>query len=186
MPTAVISTPAIIGTVMRPACSGASPSTIWKYVGRYDMVPIMPSMMNMPVTVHTTKLRFLNSSMGMMGSFALRSTSTNATAATKNSANICGEIHGNSVPPHAVASTSDDTDTAMAIMPPMSMGGRSSRRTGFVRKNATAAMASSASGMLNANSQRHPVTCTNQPPNSGPTTVDTANTEPMRPMYFPR
>ena len=74
----------------------------------------------------------------------------------------------------------------MAIMPPMSMGGRSSRRTGFVRKNATAAMASSASGMLNANSQRHPVTCTNQPPNSGPTTVDTANTEPMRPMYFPR
>ena len=26
---------------------------------------------------------------------------------------ICGEIHGNSVPPHAVASTSDDTDTAM-------------------------------------------------------------------------
>ena len=185
----MISTPAIIGTVMRPACSGASPSTIWKYVGRYDMVPIMPSMMNIPVTVHTTKLRFLNSSMGMMGSFALRSTSTNATAATKNSANsanICGEIHGNSVPPHAVASTSDDTDTAMAIMPPMSIGGRSSRRTGFVRKNATAAMASSASGMLNANSQRHPVTCTNQPPNSGPTTVDTANTEPMRPMYFPR
>ena len=150
----MISTPAIIGTVMRPACSGASPSTIWKYVGRYDMVPIMPSMMNMPVTVHTTKLRFLNSSMGMMGSFALRSTSTNAIAATKNSANspnISGEAHGNSVPPHAVASTSDDTDTAMVIMPPMSMGGRSPRRAGFVRKNATAAMASSASGMLNAN-----------------------------------
>ena len=99
---------------------------------------------------------------------------------------ICHDSQGYNVPPHAVASTSDDTETAMAIMPPTSTGGRSSRRSGFVRKNATAAIAKSASGMLKANSQRQPVTCTNQPPRSGPTTVDTANTEPMTPMYLPR
>ena len=32
--TAMSMAPPIIGTVMSPACSGRSPSTIWKYVGR--------------------------------------------------------------------------------------------------------------------------------------------------------
>ena len=146
-------------------------------------------MMNMPVTVHTTKLRFLKRNRGITGSFARRSTSAKTTAIAANSANrptICHESHGNNVPPHAVASTSDDTDTAIAIMPSTSTDGCLARRAGRLEKNATAAMARSASGMLKANSQRHPVTCTNHPPKSGPTTVDTANTEPKTPMYLPR
>ena len=131
----------------------------------------------------------MNSKRGMMGSFARRSTCTNTKAATMHSTNspmIWNESQAYSVPPQAVASTSEPTEMAMDIMPPTSMGGRFSRRTGFVRKNMTAAMARSASGTLNANSQRHPVTCTNQPPRSGPTTVASANTEPMTPMYLPR
>ena len=74
------------------------------------MVPIMPSMMMRPVVVHSTKFLFLNSKRGMMGSFARRSTCTNTKAATMHSTNspmIWNESQAYSVPPQAVASTSD-------------------------------------------------------------------------------
>ena len=94
----VTSTPAIMGVVMRPAVSGLRPSTICRKVGRYDTVPIMPNMMNRPVRVQDqTKLRFLNSVMGTMGSAALRSTSTKATPHATERANrprICQDTQG--------------------------------------------------------------------------------------------
>ena len=81
------------------------------------------------------------------------------------------------MPPHAVASTSDDTATAMVIMPPTSTGTRRALRWGLTKKadgrrNGQQRQRESS----NAKSQRQPVTSTNQPPSSGPTTVETANT----------
>ena len=46
-------------------------------------------------------------------------------------------------------------------------------------------IATAARGMLKANIQRQPGTCTNQPPRMGPSTVDTEKTAPMRPRYLP-
>ena len=138
-----------------------------------------------PVTEHSTKFRLRKSPMGMTGSAARRSSSTKTTAAATARATrpINGRLpQGMSVPPQAMASTSEVTATVMAIMPGQSMGcfprARASR--GSVSPSTTTA--SRATGTVNQKIQRQPVTWTNQPPMSGPSTFDTANTAPMTPM----
>ncbi|SII85644.1 Uncharacterised protein [Mycobacteroides abscessus subsp. abscessus] len=72
-------------------------------------------------------------------------------------------------------------------MPPTSIFGRGPCVClGILRKTAAAMSATAPSGKLIANAQRQPGPSVSHPPMRGPATEETANAEPMMPMYFPR
>ena len=143
---------------------------------------------NSPVIVASTKFRFRNTFSGMSGSVAVASAHTNRaenTMAVIMRLMIVAEPHSYSTPPQDAIRMIEVTATAMVSVPHTSNVNLVSCLGSF---NTVAAMimAIIPMGRFIQNTQRHPMLSANQPPSTGPTTLDRPNTAPITPMYLPR
>ena len=181
---------AMRGIIVRPATVGESSCVICRYVGMYEMTPNMPIDSVMPASEARVKLRSRNSHMGMIGDSTRSSTRTKAQAASTPAITrpmICGDDQSYWVPPHAETRTTEVVKTAMSASPKPSTDRSPVRVAGSSRKkSAVARIARRPRGRERTKAHRQPGPSVSQPPISGPATEDTANTEPMTPMYLPR
>ena len=117
------------------------------YVGRYEMVPIIATMMSRPASDATMKFLFLNSDSGMMGSCAWRSATTNSTKHTTQA--TPSAIASNEPQPTVVNSTRHTVPPMSSAVPRMSNLKDCALRFAFGRNAAANAMATMAMGTLN-------------------------------------
>ncbi len=95
VPVRVITCPARVAPTMNESIMGVSkapelaadiPMTPWIYRGRNIMVPNKPTLSKNPTRLVVRKMGLLRNSIGMMGSLALRSTSTKINSITAENA----------------------------------------------------------------------------------------------------
>jgi hypothetical protein len=112
--------PMIIGRVSRPAAVGEWPRAIWKYWPRKTAPPKSATPTAMLATTASVVVRSRKSRSGMIGSFALVSTSTAAPSRTTPSPTSRSDVrdpHANSVPASVTQMSRSQTPPAMSAAP---------------------------------------------------------------------